>query len=513
MLRAPFIVCFFCVVGCDGLVAEGEIEGEGELPPPATCEAPITLRDTTDATVVGDGTAASCTASALRAAIGGASIVTFDCGALAVTIVTDDEFVVDTDLVVDGGGLVTLAGAGAHRLFRIDSTFDVDTPRLTLQRLSLVDGRSPGDGSDTLHGGGAVFRLGGALDVIDCFFIDNRAPDAGQDVAGGAISSIGGGTTTIVGSTFAANSASNGGAVGNLGNGLVVVNSSFVDNSATGSGGNPGNGGNGGTISVDGEDRSIDLCGVSMIGSRANAFGGAFFRVAYNGEPTTMHHVVVEDAAIDDRDPSMGGGLYVQNSTFALSSSTIRGSRARAAGGAYIGPGSTIRFINATFDSNVASSSLAGALFLDGVTGGSVSFSTFVDNAAPGPVAFGGAVTGHASRITLTSSLFIDNVAGNGFNPITCTTSFLDGADSFQFPVVRAGNGGGDGGSDDPGALCAPNITVADVDLAALDTSGPVPVRRPAAGSVAVAVVDEGCGVDAIDDARPTPCAAGAVEP
>ncbi len=507
------------VVGCDGIVAEGEFEGEGEgegelpPPPPATCEAPITLHDTNNNVVVGDGTAASCTAAALRTAVDSARVVTFSCGDAPITINTDDEFVVDSDLVVDGGGLVTLSGGGAHRLFRVDSTFDNDGPRLTLQRLGLVDGNSPGDGTDTLQGGGAVLRLGGALDVIDCVFADNHAPDVGQDVAGGAISSIGGGTTTIVGSTFANNSGSNGGAVGNLGNGLVVVNSSFVDNAAVGSGGNPGNGGNGGTISVDGENRSIELCGVSMVGSRANAFGGAFFRVAYNGEPTIMHHVVVQDAAIDDREPSMGGGLYVQGSAVTLSASTIIGSRARAAGGAYVGPGSTIRFDNVSFINNVASSSLAGALFLDGVLGGQVRFSSFVGNAAPGPVAFGGAVTGDASRVTLTSSLFIDNVAGNGFNPITCTTSFLDGSDSFQFPVVRAGNGGGDGGSDAPDALCAPNVTIADVDLGFVDSAGPVPVVRPVAGSTAGGAVDSGCAVDASDVQRPTPCASGAAEP
>jgi hypothetical protein len=331
-------------------------------------------------------------------------------------------------------------------------------------------------------------------------------------VAGGAISSIGGGATTVVGSTFANNSGSNGGALGNLGNALVVVNSVFVDNSATGTGGNPGNGGNGGTLSVDGEFQNVELCGVGIDGSRGNAYGGAFFRVGYHQETTTMHNVVVTDASIDDRAPSMGGALYVQNNTFSLTSSTIRLSRASAAGGAYVGPGSSIRFENVTFDSNVASSSLAGAMFLDGVSGGSIDFSTFVGNAAPGPVAFGGAVTGDASRVTLRSSLFIDNAAGNGFNPITCTTSFLDGSSSFQFPVVRAGNGGGDGGSDDPQSLCAPNIAVLDVDVDALDSAGVVPVRRPAAGSAAIDAVSACTGNDALGVARTPPCSSGAVE-
>ncbi|HEY1100085.1 MAG TPA: hypothetical protein VGF99_14205, partial [Myxococcota bacterium] len=324
---------------------------------------------------------------------------------------------------------------------------------------------------------------------------------------------IGGGATTIVGSVFADNRASNGGAVGNLGNALVVVNSSFDGDAATGTGGNPGNGGNGGAISVDGENQRVELCGVRFTNHRANAFGGAFFRVAYNREPTTMHHVVVADSRIEDRSPSMAGGVYVQNSAFVLSSSSIVGNSASAAGGVYVGPGSTLRFDNVSFLDNVAASSLAGALFLDGVVGGELTFSSFIGNAAPGPVAFGGAVTGDASAVTLKSSLFIDNVAGNGFNPITCTTRFLDGADSFQFPVVRAGNGGGDGGSDDPRSLCAPNIGVLDVELDVRDDDGLVPVRRPVADSAAVGVVDDGCALDALGNERPTPCAAGAVEP
>lgn len=517
--------------GCPG-VAEGEgegesgegegdsAEGEGEPPPPppppASCEAPIALRATDGAVVVGDGSAGSCDgaafANAVAAASDGGSVV-FNCGDGDVVVHTDAEVVVDKDLTIDGGGTVTLSGGSAHRLLRVDSTFDRATPRLTLQRLSFVDGRSNGDGSDPVQGGGAVFRLGGSLEVIDCVFTANDAPPSGQDVAGGAISSVGGGDTVVVGSSFVDNEASNGGALGNLGNALVVVNSAFVDNRATGTGGNPGDGGNGGTISVDGENQRVELCGVDIARSRANAFGGAFFRVAYNLEPTTMTLIDIDDAAIDDRDPSMGGGLYVQNSAFTLSSSTIRNSRAKAAGGAYVGPGSTMQFVDVTFDNNVALSSLAGAMFLDGVASGEVSFSTFVENRAPGEFAFGGAVTGDASRVNLTNSLFIDNAAGNGFNPITCTTSFQDGSDSFQFPVVRAGNGGGDGGSDDPQSLCAPDITVVDVDMGPVDDSGAVPVRRPQAGSAAVGVVDDCIAADASGRERVAPCAAGAAEP
>ncbi len=515
------------VLGCPaGGGAEGEGEGEGEGEPagplPTRCVARAALRDVgaVNTVVVGDGTPASCTSAVVAAAIAGdAAAVTFDCGAAAHSIVVDAELVVDRDLIIDGGPLVdgaprvTLCGGGVRRIMRLASSFERDTPRLTVQRLGFVDGNSPDDGNDPAQGGGAIQRVGGSLEVIGCIFSNNRAPASGQDVAGGAIMSIGGGDTVIVDSAFVDNSASNGGALGNLGNGLVVDNSRFDTNAATGSGGNPGNGGNGGSISVDGEGRVVDLCGVDIVGSRANAFGGGIFRVAYTQEPTRLHLVEIDGAAIADRDPSLGGGLYLQNSTITITSTTVRRSTARGAGGAYIGPGSVITFDNVSFDDNVAGSSLGGGLFLDGVVGGEVRFSTFSNNRAPGPVAFGGAVVGDASAVRLRASLFIDNDAGNGFNPISCTTAFQGGEASFQFPVQRLGNGGGDGGSDDPGSLCAPQITVADVELGAPEASGGVTVRRPAAGSAAAGAVADGCFGDAAGVERPTPCAAGAAEP
>ena len=127
----------------------------------------------------------------------------------------------------------------------------------------------------------AIRRTGGTLDVVDCAVVDNHGNVDGQDTQGGAIFALGGGFTTITGSTFTANTCSNGGAVATLGGDLVIVNSTFVDNEATGNGGNPGTGGNGGTLYVDGEGREVTLCGVRIEDSRANAFGGAMFRVAY----------------------------------------------------------------------------------------------------------------------------------------------------------------------------------------------------------------------------------------
>jgi len=55
---------------------------------------------------VGDGTPASCTEAALRAAVAGGGLVNFDCGqsaAAPVTILLAQRIELTTDTVIDGG--------------------------------------------------------------------------------------------------------------------------------------------------------------------------------------------------------------------------------------------------------------------------------------------------------------------------------------------------------------------------------------------------------------------------
>ena len=63
-------------------------------------------------TVVGTGTAASCTFSALNAAVTARGIITFDCGSAPVTISVTATLNLPTtkNTVIDGGNKVTLDG-------------------------------------------------------------------------------------------------------------------------------------------------------------------------------------------------------------------------------------------------------------------------------------------------------------------------------------------------------------------------------------------------------------------
>ena len=206
-----------------------------------------------------------------------------------------------------------------------------------MQRLGFRDGNSPPGGEDTAVGGGAIYRDGGSLSVIDCDFENNRAPATGQDVAGGAIYGFGGGEIVISGSTFGGNSASDGGAVGSLNGDLTVIDSTFSDNAATGTDGNPGNGGCGGAIYMDGGDEATKLCGVVIENNTAGAIAGGFFRVSNSDDGSfSMQESVVRDNRVTPEADGNAGGLYLQGLAIEISASTISGNRAFYNGGLWI---------------------------------------------------------------------------------------------------------------------------------------------------------------------------------
>jgi hypothetical protein len=476
----------------------------------AVCSAPIGLADVSQpTTVVGDDV--PCTEQGLATAIAAGGVVTFACGAGPVTIPITSPKAVTQDVVIDGGGLVTLDGGHASRILSVPSSFELGTPRLTVQRLHFTRGNSSGvAGGDTARGGGAIWVLGGTLEVVACEFTDNRGPTTGQDVAGGAIYNVGSGSVTVVDSSFTGNQASSGGAIGVLFADLTLVDTVIADNAATGSGGNPGDGGNGGGIYSDGNDQVQSLCGVDLVGNRANAYGGGMFRVSNNGVgPMEIRETNVLSNEIPDSATSMAGGMYLQGVQIELRDSTLAWNEARAAGGLFLGPnGTTIDAINVTVAENTALASLAGGVAISGGVTGAIRHATIARNAAPGPVAFAGATTG-GNAVVLANSIVDGSIAGNAWNPISCLSPFLEGGGNLQWPILRAS-----GQSDAPGSLCSASIATADSQLGALqDNGGPTLTIAPAPTSPAL-VPRSGCpdadqrGWPRITDA----CTAGAVE-
>jgi len=279
-------------------------------------------------TVVGSGTAASCTFAALNAAVSKGGVVTFACGPAPVTIpvTATMNLPTGTDTVIDGGNLVTLDGQSSVRIMSFNhGNFMVNTARVTLQHLTLINGKTtptqriPTAPAPCSQGwddgeGGALYMRDGNLTVVDCTFSHNQAAPLGPDTGGGAIYVLGSKSgVIIVGSVFTNNSASNAGAVGGLFAQLAIYDSLFQDNTATGNGANSddaskcavinngqhevGSGGNGAAIYQDGGNATnVILCGDDIVNNRAGAgaFGGGVFMTSndFSGTMTVQDSII-----------------------------------------------------------------------------------------------------------------------------------------------------------------------------------------------------------------------------
>lgn len=251
--------------------------------------------------VIGNGTAASCTAAAVVTAVAAGGVITFDCGSDPVTItMTQTAKVVNTSpqVVLDGGGMVTLDGADQRRILYMNTCDPAQIwttshcqnqaePRLAVQGLTFVGGNSTGDMTEG-GGGGAIFVRGGRFQVFDSVFEDNRCDPTGPDLGGAALrvlSQYEGLPVVVAGSVFRDNECSNGPAVSSIGVSWQIYNSQFERNRATGVGANPARpgtpgGGNGGAIALDGRRFTLDVGGVLMRNNVANEGGGAIFFVS-----------------------------------------------------------------------------------------------------------------------------------------------------------------------------------------------------------------------------------------
>jgi hypothetical protein len=262
---------------------------------PAAAESAASTR------VIGHGTARSCTSSAVVAAVRAGGTIRFSCGSKPVTIrmrATAKVLNSRREVVLDGGGRVTLSGAGRRRILYMDTCDraqvfttshcqDQATPRLVVENLAFVDGNSTGQDFDG-GGGGAIFVRGGRLRIVNSTFTGNRCEPGGPDLGGGAVrvlSQYHGLPVEVVGSAFTSNACSNGGALSSIGVSWNVARSRFVGNRAIGHGANPSRagtpgGGSGGAIYNDGNRFTLAITNSHLSGNHANEGGGAIFFVS-----------------------------------------------------------------------------------------------------------------------------------------------------------------------------------------------------------------------------------------
>ncbi len=296
-------------------------------------------------------------------------------------------------------------------------------------------------------------------------------------------------TLIIVGSTFSDNTGSNGGAVGTQDENVTVVNSTFANNSATGTGGNPGHGGDGGALSYDGAHISLTLCGDSFTGNTAVAAGGAVFRVGYNDEDVNIDRCSFDSNTVDATTGN-AAGLYLEDVTINMSSTTISNNTGHYGGGLWAGHAAIANLTNVTIASNTASGG-GGVWFANQVTG-TILNCTIAGNTGDG--LFGG-----DTGVKLEDTIIANNVRGTLDGTTNCAAQHGGTGANLQYPSE--------------GTMCAANITIADPQLGPLmDNGGPVKTMKPAAGSPAVGK-GMGCApTDATGAPRATACTLGAVE-
>ena len=210
--------------------------------------------------VVGTGSAASCTSAAVVRAVAAGGVITFNCGPGPVTItMTATAKVVNTShrIVLDGGGKVTLSGAGKRQILYMNTCdrrqrwttsdcYDQEWPQLVVQNMTFEDGNSTVSQSKGTSfgggGGGAIFDLGGRLKVVNSRFIDNRCYHVGPDLGGAAVRALAqwrNEPVYITSDSFRGGRCSNGGALSSIGVSWVVLNSIMTNNDAIGYGANP----------------------------------------------------------------------------------------------------------------------------------------------------------------------------------------------------------------------------------------------------------------------------------
>ena len=207
--------------------------------PPAGRAVP-TRRPTT---VIGRGTPARCTSRAVVRAVAKGGVITFNCGPNPLTITMHATAKVENTshrIVIDGGGKVTLSGAGKRRILYQDTCDkrrtwttshcqDQRWPALVVQNLTFARGNSPVHQNQAgTYGGGAIFDLGGQLKVVNTRFVDNRCYRVGPDLGGAAIRALEqwrNRPVYITKDTFRGGRCSNGSALSSIGVSWVVTNS------------------------------------------------------------------------------------------------------------------------------------------------------------------------------------------------------------------------------------------------------------------------------------------------
>ena len=510
-----------------------------------------------------DPTGCPCTLEGIEAAVasGGMQIIRCEPGAPPVN--TTSPLLIDKDVVLDGGGNLSVLGDGTHVVFDV-SAVEAELIGITISRgdpglrnaegatLTLRDCVVTGNTASSTPGGG-IFNAG-TLSVIDSEVTENVTST--DIVGGGGIYNEETGDLTVISSLISGNVSwlGMGGGIGNDGGTLLVTESEFVDNEVRHGGGgiatllgttkvasslvhgNFATGLGGGIVTFGGYTEVINS---TIRDNIANQEGGGLSAACGPECVATLRvtdSVVMNNRAIG-RD---GGGIYGQNADLVSLRTTVSGNVATSVGGGFMLE--SARTV-ATIDSNTISENSTGAVGggIRVVNGASLTIvnSTLYDNHAGsfgGALHLGGtasadivsctfshndAVSREGAAIQEVAALQAHSIFNNGSGTLTFSQTIIDDTCGSTVPNTTSL----DDNIESPGDTClldGSNDRV-NVDAEALalsdalaDSGGATTTLMPSATSVAVDSVLGDCdqlqdqrGVDRPQGPR---CDIGAVE-
>jgi predicted outer membrane repeat protein len=347
--------------------------------------------------VVGTGSAGSCNAGALHNKLAGGGLVTFNCGAGAVTIVLSATETITRDTTIQGIGNLTISGGDAVTLFHVSGG------QVLITDLFLSDGRGAN--------GGAILQDGGALTLDTVIILSNTATVRGgalyssapltvttvsilsntAGLSGGAFSLYGHSVLNTV--SFGFNKAEYDGAVHNQGT-LSLTHGIFFSNTATLY--YPGALANLGTA---------DIVDSRFVSNTSHSIGGALFN-AFNAHLRLLDSIFVYNQTGYGW---YGGGVYNLGSLWVDGTMLAYNSASGGTGGGLAqGQDGQTWLYDSTLIGNLAEG--GGGL----VTSGTVVLSntTFFSNTAFG----GGGILAQMGTLTITNATLAGNSALGGYD-------------------------------------------------------------------------------------------------
>lgn len=356
----------------------------------------------------------TCSAAGLAAGFASSDYLTFDCGAAPFTVRTGELTIASgRSVTIDGGGLATLSGGEANRLFTVEAG-----ARLTLLNITLVAGAAPSAGAILNYGelslaevtlsgnratapdgvGGAIANFGGVVQISASELRGNLAP-----ARGGAIDNLEG-ELSLETSLLEANQARDGGAIASQGSLTIQTTSLEANQAISGAGGGMAILGGGATITASRLTQNVAFQG-----------GGLFIGGDPPAEVSLSASLLEANQASFARTNGAGGGGISSEGRLLIEQTTLAGNRGRLGGGvAQIGPEGQVQIVASTLYANGAE--LGGALWISAGRDHSLLNTTLSGNEAS---LAGGGLYHTAASTSLRHLSLVNNLAQRGANLAT----------------------------------------------------------------------------------------------